>query len=139
LRRRQEFTDDNNGAFEMALLIDESQLGDVTLLKLRGQLTMGLDSGELKQRMQKLVTEAKINVIMNIGELNFIDSYGLGELVACLSTLKKSGGSLKLARPTEFVREVLRTTRLNSLLVSYESDEDALASILLQDRAESGE
>jgi len=123
----------------MALLIDESQVGDVTLLKLSGQLTMGLESGELKQRIQKLATEAKINVIMNIGELNFIDSYGLGELVACLSTLKKSGGSLTLAKPTEFVRDILRTTRLNTLLVSYESDEDALASILRKDRADSGE
>lgn len=123
----------------MALLIVESQLGDVTLLKLNGQLTMGLDAGELKERMQKLVTEAKINVIMNLGELNFIDSSGLGELVACLTTLKKSGGSLKLAKPTEFVRAILRTTRLDSLLVSYESDEDALTSFSLQDRPESGE
>jgi len=123
----------------MALVIDESQLGDVTLLKLSGQLTMGLDSGALKQKMQKLVTEAKINVIMNIGQLNFIDSHGLGELVGCLSTLKKSGGSLKLVKPTEFVRDILRTTRLDTLLVSYKSDEDALASILEQDRAESGE
>jgi anti-sigma B factor antagonist len=123
----------------MALLIDESQAGDVTLLKLSGQLTMGLESGELKQRMQKLATEAKINVIMNIGELNFIDSYGLGELVACLTTLKKSGGSLILSQPTEFVRDILRTTRLNTLLVSYESDEEALASILREDRANSGE
>src|SRR6476659_6735879 len=90
LRRRRKFTDDNKGAFEMALVIEESQLGDVTLLKLSGQLTMGLDSGALKQKMQKLVTEGKINAIMNIGQLNFIDSYGLGELVACLSTLKKS-------------------------------------------------
>lgn len=123
----------------MALAIDESQLGNVTLLKLSGQLTMGLESGELKQRIQKLVTEGKINVIMNIGELNFIDSYGLGELVACLSALKKSGGSLTLAKPTEFVRDILRTTRLNTLLVSYESDEDALASILRKDCADSAE
>jgi anti-sigma B factor antagonist len=76
---------------------------------------------------------------MNIGQLNFIDSHGLGELVGCLSTLKKSGGSLKLVKPTEFVRDILRTTRLDTLLVSYKSDEDALASILEQDRAESGE
>lgn len=123
----------------MALQIDESQVGDVTLLKLNGQLTMGLESDELKQRMQKLVTEGEINVIMHIGELNFIDSYGLGELVACLSTLKKSGGSLILVKPTEFVRDVLQTTRLNTLLVSYESDEEALANILRKDRAGSGE
>ena len=112
----------------MALLIVESQEGDVTLLRLSGQLTMGLDSGELKQRIQKLVSESKTNVILNLGELGFLDSYGLGELVACLTTLKKRGGSLKLAQPTEFVRDILRMTRLNSLFAAYESQEDALAS-----------
>jgi anti-sigma B factor antagonist len=115
----------------MALLIVESQLGDVALLKLSGQLTMGLEVEALQERVQKLVAEAKTNVIMNLDGVGFMDSSGLGELVSCLTILKKSGGSLKLAQPTEFVREVLRKTRLDSLLVCYESDEDARASFSL--------
>jgi anti-anti-sigma factor len=123
----------------MALRIVESQLGDVALLTLSGILRMGLETGELKERLQKLVTQKTNNIIMNLDELTYIDSYGLGELVACLTTVKKSGGSLKLTKPTEFVRDVLRTTRMDSLFASYDSDEEALASFSLQDRADSSE
>ena len=123
----------------MLLRIVESQLGNVTVLTLSGHLTMGRQAEELKQRLQTLVADKKNNIIMNIDEVAYIDSYGLGELVACLTAARKSGGSLKLVKPTEFVRDVLRTTRLDTLFALYDSDEEALASFTLPDQAESGE
>ena len=116
----------------MALQIEESQRGDVTLLRLNGILRIGPEAEELKARLQTLVTQKKSNIVMNLGELTYIDSYGLGELVACLTAVKKSGGAFKLAQPTEFVRDVLRTTRLDSLFASYTSDDEALASFASQ-------
>ncbi len=122
----------------MPLRIVESQPGDVTLLALSGMLRIGLEADELKKRLQAVVNRKTNNIIMNLGELNYIDSYGLGELVACLTTVKKSGGSLKITKPTEFVRDVLRTTRLDSLFESYDSDEQALASFAPPGRADAG-
>jgi anti-sigma B factor antagonist len=122
----------------MALQIKESPLGDAVLLKLSGTLRMGLESGELKQRSQKLVDQKATRIIMNLEELTYIDSYGLGELVSSLTVVKKSGGALKLVKPTEFVRDVMRATRLDSLFEFYDSNEAALAAFS-QDNANSGE
>jgi anti-sigma B factor antagonist len=124
---------------DMALDIVESQQGDVTVLTLSGMLRMGLEADQLKSRLQALMARNRTNILLNVDELSFIDSYGLGELVASLTTVKKSGGSLKLTKPTEFVREVLRTTRLTSLFASYDSEAEALASFSLPDRADSRE
>ncbi len=120
----------------MPLRIVESQLGDVALLTLSGSLRMGLEAEQLQARLQALVTRQAHNIILNVSELTYIDSYGLGELVACLTTAKKNGGSLKLVKPTEFVCDVLRTTRLDSLFKSYTTDEEARASFSRPERAD---
>jgi anti-sigma B factor antagonist len=126
-------------AIEMVLRIVESELGDVAVVTLSGQLTMGREAEELKERFQRLVAEKRMSILVNIDEVSYIDSYGVGELVALLSAVKKSGGSLKLVKPSDFVREVLRTTRLDTLFALYDSEEEALADFTRPDQAASGE
>ncbi|REK17431.1 MAG: anti-sigma factor antagonist [Planctomycetota bacterium] len=111
-----------------SLDIKERQADDVTVLKLSGQLTMGLASSGLKEQLDAAVAQGRRHILLSVAELSYIDSYGLGELVACLTTVKKSGGALKLAGPTPFVRDVMRTTRLDTLFETYGSEEEALAS-----------
>ena len=121
----------------MALKIDEARRGDVTLLALTGHVTMGPEASGLKDRVGKLVAAGNNRVVMNLEAVNYIDSFGLGEMVACLTTIKKSGGSLALVRPDEFVRQVLRTTRLDTVFSLYDSDEAAVAGFDAPDRADS--
>ena len=122
-----------------SLNIAEVQQGDAVLLTLSGHLTMGDSSGGLKTHLEGVVPAKGNNIIINLAELTYVDSYGVGELVACLTTIKKSGGALRLVNPTEFVREVLHTTRLDTLFTICDTDEEAAASIARQDQADAGE
>lgn len=123
----------------MALQIVESRVGDVAVLTVGGLLRIGGEAEELKERLQQVIAQGTNNILMSAGQLTYIDSFGLGELVACLTTVRKSGGSLKLAQPTEFVRDVLRITRLDRVFELYDSDEAALASFSTPDQADSKE
>lgn len=116
------------GGVSMRLHIDTRAAGDIAVLDLRGHLVMGFETQRLNEQIHETVGQGKSRIVMNLENVTFIDSSGVGELVASLSTAKKNGGGLKLARPTEFVHDVLRATRLLNVLELYESEQEALAS-----------
>src|SRR5205085_10365320 len=95
----------------MSLRIDVRTVGEVTVLDLSGHLIVGQESQSLSQRVKQLVAEQKSKVLLNLKEVTFIDSCGVGELVSSYTTLKKTGGALKLAAPQKMVFEVLRIAR----------------------------
>lgn len=111
----------------MRLRIESRAASGVTVLELEGQLVMGLETQALGELVHQLVAE-EARILLNLAKLSYIDSAGVGELVACLTTARKSGGALKFASPSDFVSDVLQAVRLMAVLAPYTTEEEALAS-----------
>jgi anti-sigma B factor antagonist len=115
------------GALPM-LHIKSRNVGDITVLELSGTLVLGMGLDSLRSRIEKLVAEQRLSIVLNAKDVSVIDSSGVGDLVGSFSMIKKNGGTLKIASPTNIVREVLRIARLPTLIEIYETEEAALKS-----------
>lgn len=100
----------------------------VSLLEVSGTITMLDSPGQLKERVTGLLQEGDRNIVLNLGQLTFVDSSCIGELVSCCLTVTRAGGTLKLANPARRVQELLLVTRLGHIFESYETDAAAIAS-----------
>lgn len=112
----------------MALYMVEKHLGDVVLLDVRGRLTLGQETAELRTKLTRLVDAGHLKIVLNLQGVSYIDSSGLSTLVACYATARKSSGSVKLSHLTERVRDLLQITRLSTVFETYSSVEDAVRS-----------
>src|SRR4051812_16455977 len=106
--------------------IQTRAVDEVTVLDLNGNLVSGLGLELLRPRIDQLVAEQRLNVLLNAKGVSVIDSAGVGDLVASFSLLKKRGGSLKVASPTKLVREVLQIARIPTLIEVFDTEEAAL-------------
>jgi len=108
------------------LRIKTRDVGGITVLDLDGSLVTGLGLEVLRPQIAQLVAEKRVNVVLNANQVSVIDSSGVGELVASFSSLKRNGGSMKIANPSKFVREVLQITRLPAIIEVHDTVEAAL-------------
>jgi anti-sigma B factor antagonist len=108
------------------LYINERRSGDVTILDLKGRLRVGGNAVALHRSIRTLIVEKKIRILLNLAGVTFIDSCGLGELVASQVSVEKKGGEIKLVGLTETLRELFRATRLLAVFDVYESEADAI-------------
>jgi anti-sigma B factor antagonist len=108
------------------LYINERLAGDVTILDLKGKLRVGGNAVALHRSIRCLVQEKKTLILLNLKGVIFIDSCGLGELVASQVSVENHGGEIKLAGLTETLRELLAMTRLLTIFDVYESEADAI-------------
>lgn len=100
----------------------------MTVLDLVGKLTAGASADKLGGRVATLVADGRTQVVLNLGQLNYMDSSGLGEMVSCYSKLKKAGAVVKLAHTTTRIQDLLAITRLVTVFESYDTEALALAS-----------
>lgn len=110
------------------LYINERREGDVTVLDLKGRVRAGGTTVALHKSIHTLIREEKILVLLNLAGVTFMDSCGLGELVASHVTLHNSGGELKLLQVTESLRELMTATKLLDVFDVYGSEAAALRS-----------
>ncbi|MCS6873215.1 MAG: STAS domain-containing protein [Pyrinomonadaceae bacterium] len=110
------------------LKISERQAGDVTILDLEGKITIGEGSVALRTAVRRLLSEGKKKILLNLAEVSYIDSSGIGELVSSFTTVSKEGGSLKLLNLTQKVQDLLAITKLLTVFDTYDNEEEALAS-----------
>jgi anti-sigma B factor antagonist len=112
----------------MTLRIEPREEGEIAVLKLIGHIVRGRETQTLEETLTQLVADGKTNIVMNLQEVTFIDSAGVGELVNGYTMAKKNSGSLKFASPSDRVRDVLKVARLLRVLDIHETDQEALAS-----------
>lgn len=112
----------------MLLKIVATQTEDVTVLDLSGRLVFGEEVEALRECMGRLVAQNKTKVLMNFENLTFVDSSGIGTLMAVLSQVKESGGVVKLASAGAQVDKVLRLTGVLKVLELYPTKQQAMAS-----------
>lgn len=108
--------------------ISERQVGEVTVIDLSGKLASSDDSGKLKEKVTSVFFQGRKQVLINLSGLSYIDSGGLGELVACLATAKRNQGVIKLANMGKRVQDLLIMTKLLAVFDVYDSETEALAS-----------
>ena len=111
-----------------ALQIAERQVGDVTILDLWGQITIGETSQALRREIGRLCEEDRKNILLHLAGVRQVDSSGLGNLVASCTSLQKKGGALKLVKLSEGIHNLMVLTKLLTVFEVYEDEEQALES-----------
>jgi anti-sigma B factor antagonist len=110
------------------LSIQERQFRGVTILDLAGKVTLGGSNKQLHDAIKRLVHEGRTQIILNLEKVTYIDSSGLGELVAGFSTLKANNGSLKLLNVPDRVVDLMTITKLYTVFETFGEEIDAVYS-----------
>ncbi|MEE8201407.1 MAG: STAS domain-containing protein [Candidatus Acidoferrales bacterium] len=112
----------------MPLAIKTRKADGVTILDLKGKIVLGEETSSLREQVKQLLGASETKMILNMGNVSYIDSAGVGTLVAAFTSAKAQGGQLKMANLTKKFRETLQVTRLLTVFETYDSEADALAS-----------
>jgi anti-sigma B factor antagonist len=108
--------------------VKERQAGDVTILDLSGDVRIGEGAISLRDSIRNLADQGKKNVLLNLAGVKYMDSTGVGELIANYTTVKRQGGQLKLLNLTDRIQNLLVITKLLTVFDSYDNEADALKS-----------
>ena len=111
----------------MSLEIKESVVEGIAVLALKGRLTVG-EASSIREKVNEEVAAGRSNVILDLTQVEYVDSTGLGSMVICFTTLKKAGGALKLVNPNKRNVELLLLTQLHSVFEVYTEVADAVNS-----------
>jgi anti-sigma B factor antagonist len=101
---------------------------DILIVKLEGELLGGSEGKLFQDRLYQAIRDGQVNMIVDMEGIKWMNSSGLGIIMAGLSTLRGSGGDLRLAGMSERVRRPIEVTRLDSVIMMYKSVEDAIKS-----------
>lgn len=113
----------------MALHIDAKDSGGATVLTLAGRVTLGDESNQLRTKIKELLAQGKNRMVLDLGEVSYIDSAGLGTLVAAYTSARNGGGEIRLANVTKKFGELLNITKLVTIFSVHDSVADALKSL----------
>ena len=110
------------------LSLKQREAGDVTILDLSGKITIGEGSVQLRDTVRGLLESGKNKILLNLGDVSYVDSSGIGELVSSYTTVNKAGGQLKLLNLTKKIQDLLAITKLLTVFEIHEDESAALAS-----------
>lgn len=96
----------------MSFSIDTREVSHVTVLDIHGRLVLGPEIGQLRSVVRDLVADGKKKILLNLKDVDYLDSSGVGELVGSFTTVRNAGGELKLLNLTQKVHDVLHVTKL---------------------------
>ena len=108
--------------------IVERTVNDVTVLDLKGKMTLGEGDELLKDKINSLLASGKKKLLLNLEAVPYIDSAGLGEIVRTYTTVSRQGGSLKLLSLTKRITDLLSITKLLTVFETYDNEADAVRS-----------
>jgi anti-sigma B factor antagonist len=101
----------------------------VTVLELSGRLTIGESVLSLRDAVRSAVDDGDLKFVVNLGDVNYIDSSGLGELVSIYTTVRNKKGDVKLLKLTAKAKDLLQMTKLLTVFDTYDEEADALAAL----------
>ena len=110
------------------LEVTERQAGDVTILDMSGAVRIGEGSVALRDAIRGLADVGKKKILLNLAGVNYVDSTGIGELIANYTTVSRQGGQLKLLNLTDRIQNLLVITKLLTVFDTYEDEAEALKS-----------
>ena len=112
----------------MALRATHRDAGQATVLDLSGKITLGEGSALLRKTVRGLLDDKRTHIVLNLADVDYIDSSGIGELVSAYTTVKGRGGDLKLLHLTKKVHDLLQLTKLFTVFEVYSDEGSALRS-----------
>jgi anti-sigma B factor antagonist len=105
----------------MAIYIVEKDIEGVMLVDVRGRITLGPETEALRSKLKELIDGGQQRIILELGEVTYLDSVGLSTLVASFTSARRAGGDLKLLRLPRGVHQLLQITRLSTVFEIYET------------------
>jgi anti-sigma B factor antagonist len=108
--------------------ISERHVGDVAIIDLSGRLVLGDSDDLLRDKVNSLVQQGEKYILVNLGQVSYMDSSGIGELVGCYTTVTRRGGALKLVGLTKRISDLLAITKLLTVFDTYDTEKEAVAS-----------
>jgi anti-sigma B factor antagonist len=112
----------------MSIKLSSRQVGDVTVVDAAGRITLGEGSSALRDTLRDMVTKGQKKILLNLSEVSYIDSSGIGELVSGFTTVTNQGGSLKLLGLTKRVKDLLQITKLYTVFEVHDDEASAVRS-----------
>jgi len=112
----------------MSVKLNTRQVGDVTVIDVAGKITLGEGASALRDVLRDLTAKGNKKILLNLGEVSYIDSSGIGELVSGFTTVTNGGGSLKLLGLTKRVHDLLQITKLYTVFDVHDDEAHAVRS-----------
>ena len=112
----------------MSVKLNTRQVGDVSVVDVAGRITLGEGSSALRDLLREMVGKGQKQILLNLGEVSYIDSSGIGELVSGFTTVTNSGGQLKLLNLNKRVKDLLQITKLYTVFDVHEDEAGAVRS-----------
>ena len=112
----------------MALRMAERDVNGITVLDIEGRIVLGEESNSFREKVKGLLASGKKKIVLNLAQVTYIDSAGLGTLVATFHSARSQGAVLKLANLGAKFKEVLQVTKLMTVFDTYESEAAAIQS-----------
>ena len=110
----------------MSVKLNTRQVGDVSVMDVAGRITLGEGSSALREALKEMVGKNQKKILLNLGEVSYIDSSGIGELVSAFTAVRREGGELKLLNLTKKVHDLLQITKLYTV---FDIKDDEAAAI----------
>ena len=110
----------------MSVKLTTRQVGDVTVVDVAGRITLGEGSSAMRDAVRDMVSKNQKKILLNLGDVTYIDSSGIGELVSAFTTVRNGGGELKLLNLTKKVHDLLQITKLYTV---FDIKDDEAAAI----------
>jgi len=114
----------------MNVKLNRRQVGDIEVIDVSGRITLDEESNAIRNEVRHLTASGSRKILLNLGDVSYIDSTGIGELVASFRSAVKAGGSMKLLDPTKRVRHLLQMTNLNTVFDMHEDEANAVRSFV---------
>lgn len=108
--------------------VETRTVNDVTIMDIHGKITIGEGSAEIRNRVRDLLQAGRKKILLNLGDVSYVDSSGIGELVSSFTTVTNQGGQLKLLSLTKKLRELLAITKLLTVFDTYDDESKAVES-----------
>ena len=114
----------------MSVKLNNRQVGDVTVMDVSGRITLGEGSSALRDALRDLVASGHKKILLNLSDVSYIDSSGIGELVSGFTSVSNQGGDLKLLGLTKRVKDLLQITKLYTVFDVHEEEAHAVRSFV---------
>src|SRR5262245_6358653 len=112
----------------MSVKASVRKAGNVAIVDLSGRVTLGEGAGLVRSTIKDLVASGQKDILVNLQEVSYLDSAGLGELVGSYATVTHAGGLIKLLHPQAKVHDLLQVTKLYTVFVAFDDENEALRS-----------
>jgi anti-sigma B factor antagonist len=112
----------------MAVSFETKKVGDVSVLSPHGKIVIGEEVTALREKIKEIVQEGNKNILLNMANVSYIDSTGVGALVGSFTTIRNQGGQMKLTNLSDRVRDILLVTKLLTVFDVYDNEADGTKS-----------